>query len=311
MKAQNKISIDELLDALGDSSKVLGARDRYLSAISPIDEAKSEAVTFCNKPGPAGLQKVRSSRAGVVICYEDLKFTEGDFKDKTLILVPNPRLAFMRVVRKFFSQGKKQASISPSATVDEGAKIHPSVYIGPNCYIGKCEIGENTVIDGNVYIYPGAVIGKNVIIQANTVIGAEGMGYERNARGDLEKFPQIGGIIVIEDDVEIGSNVSIIRGAMGNTVIGQGTKVGNLCNIGHRVKIGKHCLIVTGSVLGGGSRLGDYSQVALCACIRNGVSIGRNVEVGMGAVVTKDVGDGKLVYGVPAVERGDAPHTNY
>ena len=300
---KNKISVDELLNSIGEAVKVLGKKDRYVSVPSPIDKASSESVTFCNKKAPEGLQMVRNSKAGVVICYDDLQFTGDDFKGKTLILISNPRLAFMRIMRRHFVEAMKYG-ISPQAVIDEGTKIHPSVYIGPNSYIGKCEIGENTVIDGNVYIYPGAVIGRNVVIHAGTVIGAEGQGFHRNKQGELEKFPQIDSVI-IEDDVEIGSNASIMRGAMGNTIIGQGTKIGHLCSIGHGVVIGKHCLIVVHSMLGGSSRIGDYSQVSLGANIRNGVEIGKNVVVGMGAVVTKNVGDGKIVFGVPAKEQGE------
>jgi UDP-3-O-[3-hydroxymyristoyl] glucosamine N-acyltransferase len=307
---KNRIKINDLLEPIGAISQVLGTRERYVSAVSPIGEAKSEDLTFCNKQGPEGLQKVRDSKAGVVICYDDLPFPEEGFKDKTLILVSNPRLAFMRVLRHCFTEEGSQASVSPTAVVDEEAKIHPSAYIGPNSCIGKCKIGENTVIEGNAYIHSGAAIGRNVIIHANSVIGADGQGYERNERGELEKFHQLGGVI-IEDDVEIGSNSTIMKGAMGNTVIGRGTKIDHLCTIGHGVVIGKHCLIIVHSMLGGHCRVGDYAKISLGVCIRNGVKIGRNAEVGMGAVVTKDVGDGKLVYGVPAVEHGDNPHPNY
>jgi len=300
---KNKISVDELLNSIGEAVKVLGKKDRYVSVPSPIDKASSESVTFCNKKAPEGLQMVRNSKAGVVICYDDLTFTEDDFKNKTLILVSNPTLAFLRIMKRHFVEAMKHG-ISPQAVIDEGAKIHPSVHIGPNSYIGRCEIGENTVIHGNVYIYPGAVIGRKVVIQAGTVIGAEGMGFHRNEKGELEQFPQIGGVI-IEDDVEIGSNASIMRGAMGNTIIRQGTKIGHLCTIDHEVVIGKHCVIVVHSMLGGHSWIGDYSKVSLGACIRNGVKIGKNVVVGMGAVVTRDVEDGKTVFGVPAKEQGE------
>lgn len=301
MQVQNKTSIDDLLNSIGDAYEVLGRRDRYVSSVSPIDKASSECVAFCNKKAPEGLQVVTNSKAGVVICYDNLHFTEDDFKDRTLILVSNPRLAFMRVMRQHFAESMKYG-ISPAAVVDEGARIHPSVSIGPNSYIGRCEIGENTIIDGNVYIYAGAVIGRNVFIHAGAVIGAEGQGFHRNERGELEKFPQIGGVI-IEDDVAIGSNATIMRGPMGNTVIGQGTKIGHLCSIGHGVVIGKHCLIITHSMLAGSCQIGDCSQISFGACIRNDTKIGKNVVVGMGAVVTKSVGDGKTVFGVPAKEQ--------
>lgn len=300
---KSRIKISTLLNSIGDAFEVLGKKDKYISNVSPIGEASSESVTFCKKKASEGLQMVRNSKAGVVICSDDLHFTDDDFKDKTLILVSNPRLVFMRIMRRHFVEAMKHG-VSPQAVIDEGARVHPSVYIGPNSYIGRCEIGENTVIYGNVYIYHGTVIGRNVLINAGVVIGGEGSGFERNKKGEFEKFPQIGGVR-IEDDVEIGANTSIPRGAMSDTIIGQGTKIGHLCNIGHSAVIGKHCFIATHGCVGGGSRIGDYSQISLGACIRNGIEIGKNVVVGMGAVVTKSVGDGKVVFGVPAKEQGE------
>lgn len=301
MPSQSKISINELVNSIDMTCKVLGIEDRYVSSISRINDASSECVTFCNKKGAQGLQMVRDSNASVVICHDDLQFTDDDFSNKTLILVQDPRLAFIRIMQAHFAEDTKPG-ISPATTIDKKAKIHPSVHIGPNSYIGNCEIGEGTVIHGNIYIYSGTKIGKNVIIQAGAVIGAGGQGFERNEKGELERFPQVGGV-VIEDDVEISANATIMRGAMGDTIIGQGTKIGNLCNIGHGVVIGKHCLIIAMSMLGGSSRIGDYSQVSLGACVRNKVEIGKNVIVGMGSVVTSNVGDGKTVLGVPAKEQ--------
>lgn len=299
----NRVSTDDLVNSIGDAYEVLGRRDRYVSTVSPIGNASSESLTFCNRKTAQGLQMVRNSKAGVVICFDNLQLTEDDFKNKTLILVSNPRLAFVRVMRQHFAEPMKYG-VSPGAVIDEGASIHPPVYIGPNSYIGKCDIGENTVIDGNVYIYSGAVIGRNVHVYAGAVIGAEGQGFHRNEKREFEKFPQVGGVI-IEDDVEIGSNCSIMRGAMGDTVIGQGTKIGHLCTIGHGVVIGKHCLIITQSMIAGSTRIGDYSQISFGACVRNDIEIGKNAVVGMGAVVTKNVGDGKIVFGVPAKEQGE------
>jgi len=302
--AKVKINIDELVSSIGGAFVLLGKRDRCVSAASPIDEADSDAVTFCNKKFPESLQMIRNTRAGVVICPDDLSFTEDDIRDRTLILVSDPRLAFMRIMRRHFANQGPTGCMSSAAVIDEAARIHPSVCIGPNSYIGACEIGDNSVIYGNAYIYSGTVIGKNVVIHAGVVIGSEGQGFHRNESGELEKFPQIGGV-VIEDDVEIGSNTSINRGAMGNTVVGQGTKIGHLCSIAHGVTIGKHCIIASHSMLGGSSKIGDYCQVSLAGRIRNGARVGRNVLVGLGAIVTSDVGDNKIVYGVPAKEHGE------
>lgn len=300
MLHKRQVSVNDLLKSVRTTYTVLGMGDRHVSSVSPIDEADSESVAFCNKKGAQGLQMVKDSNAGVIICHDDLEFTPDDFSDKTLILVSSPRLAFIRIMQAYFAEGTKPG-ISPAAIVDEKAKIHHSVYIGPNSYIGDCEIGEGTVIHGSVHIYWGVKIGKNVLIQAGAVIGAEGQTYEMNEKGEMERFPQVGGVI-IEDNVEVGANTSVMRGPMGNTIIGRGTKVGQLCNIGHGVKIGKHCRVISMSMIGGGSRIGDYSQVKLGACIKNKVDIGKNAIVGMGSVVTKDVGDGKVVYGVPAKE---------
>jgi len=301
---KKNISLTELCYSITGEYEVLGDSDRRVSIASPIDKAGKESVTFCSKSTEDGLQLIRNSRAGVIISSKELSYREEDYKDKTLILVSDPRLAFIQVMQKYF-QEKIEFGISPTAVIDKDAKIHPSVYIGPNSYIGKCEIGENTVIDGNVYIYSGVVIGRNAVIQTGAVIGAESTHFHRNNQtGEWEKFPQIGGVI-IGDDVEIGSNTSIMRGALGDTVIGRGTKIGHLCSIGHGVTIGKHCYICSHSALAGSSRIGDYSEVWLGSRIRNWVEVGRNAVVGMGAVVTKNVGDGKVVFGVPAEEQGE------
>jgi len=296
--AKRNISLIELCDSIAESSEVLGARDRYVSIVSPIDESDRESLTFCSKNTDDGLPMIRNSRAGVIICSKELSYKEDDYKDKTLILVSHPRLAFIQVMQRYFKE-KTEFGIHPTATIDKEAKIHSNVYIGPNTYIGKCEIEENTIIHGNAYIYSKTRIGRNVVIGAGTIIGAEGLSYDRMGGGAWEKFPQIGGVI-IEDDVEIGSNVSIMKGALVNTLIGQGTKIGHLCSIGHNVIIGKHCIIVTQSMIGGSCRIGDNSWIGLGACIREWINIGKNTFIGMGSVVTKNVDDGWVVYGTPA-----------
>ena len=295
---KKNISLTELCYSITGEYEVLGDSDRRVSIASPIDKAGKESVTFCSKSTEDGLQFIRNSRAGVIISSKELSYREEDYKDKTLILVPNPRLAFIQVMQKYF-QEKIEFGISPTAVIDKDAKIHPSVYIGANSYIGKCEIGENAIIHNNVHIYPKVRIGRNVIIYDGTVIGKEGFSYEKNSQGNWEKFPHIGGV-VIEDDVEIGANAIIDRGTLGDTIIGQGAKINNLCHIGHNVVVGKNCIIVVHSYLGGSSKIGDYSWLAPGVIVRNGVKIGRNVMVGMGSVVTKDIDDNCVVFGVPA-----------
>lgn len=303
---KKRISIEQLVDSIGDVHRVLGDRGRYVSSVAPIHNAASESVTFCSETAEKGLQMIRSSNAGVIVCHDDLRFVADDYEARTLILVPRPRSAFIGIMKRFFLEEPVEFSISPTAVIESRAEIHPHVYIGPHCYIGRCKIGENTIIHGNNYIYSNSQIGKNVVIQAGTVIGAEGVGAKRNEEGEVEKFPQIGGVIV-EDDAKIGSNTSIMRGTMGDTVIGRGTTIGHLCNIGHDVIIGKHCFVTSQAVVGGAVKIGDYSQLSVGACIRPKIEIGSKVFVGMGAVVIANVPDGRTVFGVPAKERGKIP----
>ncbi len=301
---QNRISVKKLASSMRGTVEVLGNDARIISAIAPIGDASSRAITFCIRKGDQGVEMVRKSGAGVIICHNDLPLTSEDLKDKTFILVSDPRSAFIKVMKEYFLEEKIEYGTHPTAVVHQDAEIHPNVYIGPYCCIGKCKIGGGTVIYGSNYIHANTRIGRNVTIQAGTVIGAESVSFQRIESGELERFPQLGGV-VIEDDVWIGANTSIVRGTMEDTIIGKGTMIGHQCCIGHSSIIGRHCAITSCTMIGGHCRVGDASQIGLSACIRNGITIGRNVVVGMGSVVTKDVGDGKVVFGVPAKEQGE------
>lgn len=154
---------------------------------------------------------------------------------------------------------------------------------------------------------PKITIGKNVFIDKSVVMGTQGFGFERNEKGELEQFMCIGGIQV-GDNVTIGSNTSIDRGTVDDTVIGEGTKIDNLVHIAHNVQIGKHCEIIAHAMLGGSCVIGDYTRIAPGAQIINGIKVGRNVFVGIGAVVVKDVPDNVVVVGVPALKlRNNSP----
>jgi UDP-3-O-[3-hydroxymyristoyl] glucosamine N-acyltransferase len=189
--------------------------------------------------------------------------------------------------------------IHPSAIVNEGASIHKSAQIGANCYIADCQIGKDTKIHENVHVYSNVCIGKRVIINTGAIIGVPGMRFRRDYLGRLVEVKHKGGI-VIEDDVYIGAGTVIVAGVTKDTIIRRGTKIGILCLIGHQAITGKHCLILSHSMLGGNCQIGDYSRVSMKACVRERIVIGRNVFIGMGAVVTKDIPDSVMAYGVPA-----------
>jgi UDP-3-O-[3-hydroxymyristoyl] glucosamine N-acyltransferase len=295
---KKEISVKRLVNALEESYEIKGDAGRKVNAPAPIDSAPPDALSFCSRQGKEALQMIRASRAGVVICAPGIKFAREDYKDRTLIQVANPRLAFIRLLQRFFTE-KPEYGIHPTAVIDPRAKISPRVYIGPHTCIGECEIGAGTVIYSNVHIFPRTRIGKNVTIFPGAVIGRDGYGFERNREGKLERFPQLGGV-TIGDDVEIGSNTVVDRGALGDTVIGEGTKIDNLCHIAHSAIIGKHCVIIALSLVGGSTHIGDYAYIAPSAALINKIEIGKNAMVGMGAVVTADVADNTVVVGVPA-----------
>lgn len=200
---------------------------------------------------------------------------------------------------KHYVYADNDEGIHPTAVIE--SKISgKNVYIGPFVYIGKnVTIGNNCKINSNVSIYGNTVIGNNVIVDSCTVIGADGFGFEKNNSGKWEKFPHIGGV-EIHDDVEIGANTCIDRGTLENTVIGKGTKIDNLVHIAHNVTIGTNCVVIAQSLIAGSCVIEDNAYIAMSVCVRNGIKIGKNSVVGMGAVVTKNVSPNITVFGVPA-----------
>jgi UDP-3-O-[3-hydroxymyristoyl] glucosamine N-acyltransferase len=218
---------------------------------------------------------------------------------EAVILCDNARLDFMRVIAHFFAK-PRPIGIHPSAVIGRSSIIAPDAYIGPFCSIGEnVEIGEGTVIFAGVHIYDGVRIGKKVTIHCGTVIGADGFGYERDEAGELEKFPQIGGVL-IEDNVEIGANTCIDRGSLSDTRICEGARIDNLVHIAHNVYIGRHAVVIANAMIGGGTRVGDFAWIAPSACLRDRIIIGDKSFVGLASLVTKDVPNGEIVLGSPA-----------
>ncbi|MDO8574891.1 MAG: UDP-3-O-(3-hydroxymyristoyl)glucosamine N-acyltransferase [bacterium] len=279
---------------------ISGNAEKSVVEIAKLMPGKSGALSFCKYEDTAAIGMIWRSASSVIICSEKLK-VEPLPVTKTLIYVSKPRLAFSKVANKFFATIRYFATgIHETATVCLLARIAKTASIGPHCVIsGTVEIGENSVICGNVSIYGNVKIGKNVIINSGAVIGAEGFGYEPDEDGTLVQFPQIGGVI-IEDNVEIGANTCVDRGALGDTIIREGAKIDNLVHVAHNVIIGKNCRVICLVGIGGSVEIGDGSFVGISASIKNQKKIGKNVIVGMGAVVTKDIPDNTTVIGNPA-----------
>lgn len=295
-----KRTVSDLANFIGrDKCKIVGKTGRQFGSVGPISMAKEGDLSFLAKKGEEAVNLLKKTKASVIICDLDILRQKLRFDNKTLVAVQNPRLWFIRSMNAFFPI-RSEIGIHPTAIIGKKSKIGKQVYIGPYAFIGNgVEIGDETRIHSGVHIHGAVKIGKNVSIKSGCIIGGDGFGFERNLEGKLEKFPHIGGVI-IEDDVEIGSNTCVDRGTLSNTTIGKGTKIDNLVHVAHNVVIGKDCAIIALAMLGGGARIGDGAWVAPTACIRDGIVIGKRSVVGMGAVVTKNVEDEDIVLGVPA-----------
>lgn len=216
------------------------------------------------------------------------------------IEVDNPRLAFIKVVRKFFTAPEIAVAIHPTAVIEEGATIGKNVSIGAHCYIGpKVTIGEGCVILPNVSIYGEVEIGTNCYIKPGAVIGGPGFGFEYDEDGEPLQFPHSGKVI-IGNNVYIGANATIDRATMDATIIEDNVKVDNLVHIAHNCRVGKNTLMTGCSTISGGVQVGESCWMAPNSTVYQQLKIGNNSRVGIGAVVLRNVNDNATVFGNPA-----------
>jgi UDP-3-O-[3-hydroxymyristoyl] glucosamine N-acyltransferase len=234
-----------------------------------------------------------------------------------LIRVPNARVAFAKVLPLFFPEPTFPPGIHATAIVDGSARVDATAHIGPYCVVGAgvrigprsalqgsnhigagCRLGEEVNLFPNVTLYPGTEIGNRVRIHSGAVLGSDGFGYVPDG-GTHRKVPQIGNVI-IRDEVEIGANVTIDRGALGPTIIGCGTKIDNLVQIGHNVTVGENCLIIAQAGVAGSSKLGNYVILAGQVGIAGHLKIGNNVSVGAQSGVMHNIPDGEKWIWTPA-----------
>lgn len=280
-------------EIFGDEGKVTSVDN-----ISLLETAQTSSICWLAQKEGTLTANNFNTNSSLIICSLNLKIEKTLTEDKVFLLVKNPRLVFAAVANEFFSK-KASPGIHPSVDIHPEAVVAETVSIGPFSVIGKCEIGDNSIIRGNSYIDDDVTIGKNVIIEPNCVIGASGSGYARMNDGLPIPFPQIGKTI-IEDYVEIGAKSYVARGALGFTKIGRGTKIGLACMIGHNVNIGINGIILANTLIAGSAVIGDEVYIAPSVTIRNKVKIGDKALIGMGALVLKNVGENETVMGSPA-----------
>jgi len=295
------IAVTELIEFLGSEViQVFGIIEtisvKHLKPIGDVDENTLDWVgeLRVDKQQMAGL-----TRAKVILCDSSVMFNKVmSDQQKVLIHVKNPKLAFALIADRYFAQ-KQSVGIDATAHIHLDAVIASTAYIGSHCSIGKCLIGENSKIYPNATIYDGVTIGKNVTIQAGAVIGTDGLGCERKDDGTLVKFPHLGRV-VIGDDVEIGANSQIAKGALSNTIIGNGCKINGLCVIAHNCILGKNVWISFNTTLAGSVRIDDNVTIFSKVMVRDQCFIGQGATIGMGTVVTKNIPEGETWLGIPA-----------
>jgi UDP-3-O-[3-hydroxymyristoyl] glucosamine N-acyltransferase len=296
-----QIAVQEIIYFLGSEIiNVFGNIENvYIKYLRPVDTVDEDTLDWIGSSKPNKQQAAEQSNAYVILCDPSVEYSDIiKLRKKILIHVLNPKMAVARVANQFLLS-KPLPGINSSSYIHPEAIISSSVYIGANCSIGNCFIGENTQVYPNVTIYDNVSIGNNVIIQAGAVIGTDGLGCERKEDGTLVKFSHIGGV-VIGNNVEIGANCQVARGALSDTIIGNGTKINGLCFIAHNCVIGINVLFTGNTMIAGSAKIEDNATIYSGVIIREQRTIGKGATIGMGAVVTKDVPAYEVWIGNPA-----------
>ncbi|MBI0432501.1 UDP-3-O-(3-hydroxymyristoyl)glucosamine N-acyltransferase [Roseomonas sp. KE0001] len=296
-----------------------GDGGRLFQGVAPLAEAGPRDVTFLD--GRRHLDALRASGAGAVILPQDLA---GAVPAGMVALVtPAPHLAFARIAALFHPRPAPAPGIHPTASVAADAVLEEGCEVGPYAVIGAgARLGPGCVVGPHAVIGPGCVFGAGgrigahasayyclagdrVTLHQGARVGQEGFGFTPTPEGRFVTIPQLGRV-VLEDEVEIGANACVDRGAMGDTVLGRGTRLDNLVQIGHNVVTGRGCVIVAQVGISGSTRLGDYVTIAGQAGLTGHLKIGSKARIGAQAGVQSDIPAGQDVTGSPAMPVKDA-----
>lgn len=307
------MTLQEIADYLG--ARLTGDPDAVVHGLASLDNAAEGEITFLANPKYAG--KVANSRATAVIASPG-----ANAFGKNIIETANPQIAFAKLLSLFCLPKPEPkgvmpgAHVSPSAELGKDISIYPGAFIGEGVKIGDrvvihpgavvydgCTIGDDVILHSNVSIRERCSIGHRVILHNGVVIGSDGFGYVPDGRKHF-KVPQVG-IVVIEDDVEIGANSTVDRAALEQTVIRRGTKIDNLVQIAHNCVIGEDCIIVAQVGVAGSAKLGNNVIVGGQAGIVGHITICDNVMIGGQSGVSNDVKEPGVYSGTPNMPHKD------
>jgi UDP-3-O-[3-hydroxymyristoyl] glucosamine N-acyltransferase len=305
------MKVEQIARLLGARSEGDGALE--INAGNDLSQAGPSEIAFAE--GAKAAQGAAASRAGCLLVRDETSILAG----RTVIRTPKPRNAFARVLRQLHPERRPAPGIHPTALIAASAKIGPQVSVGPYAVIGdSVSLGARTVIEAwvniaegsslgadcrvypGVVVYPGVTVGDRAILHAGCVLGSDGFGYVFED-GHYDKFPQLGRV-EIGDDVEIGANACVDRGALGATVIGDGTKLDNMVHIGHNCRLGRHVVIAAQTGLSGGVVVEDYVVMGGQVGISEKARIETRAVVGAqcGILPYKVLEAGQTFWGTPA-----------
>jgi UDP-3-O-[3-hydroxymyristoyl] glucosamine N-acyltransferase len=307
---------------LGELARIAGAElggasdpAALLSDVAPLDRAGPGDVVFIDDKR----YHVQLSRTRAGACLLRPAVAGEAPPGLALLLTDEPQRGFARIAEVFYPQQSGPPLVHPSAVVAPTARVGARSSIAAGAVIGEAaEIGDDCSIGANAFIGPGVVlenrssvgagaslmfciIGARVIIHSGARIGQDGFGYVLGGDGH-RKVPQLGRVLV-GDDVEIGANTTIDRGALGDTEIGPGTKIDNLVQIGHNVRLGRGCVVVAQVGISGSTSIGDFVMIAGQAGLSGHLNVGHGARIGAQSGVMRDIAPGDTVFGYPAMPR--------
>ncbi len=279
--------LSNIADIIG--GKVIGDPNASVKGLNELHVVRNGDITFVDHP--KYYKKALESAATYVIINKEVTAPEG----KSLILHDAPMDAFNMLIAYFRPMAPATKMVSSSAVIGEGTIVQPGAFVGNNV-----KIGNNCIIHANVSIYDNTVIGDNVIIHSNTVIGGDAYYFQKREHGYV-KFLSAGRVI-LNNNVEIGASCSIDKGVTGDTIIGEGTKMDNQCQVGHDTVIGKHCLIGAFAAIAGVTTIEDEVIIWARVAINKDIVIGKKSVILATSAVDKTIEGNKTYMGAPVME---------
>jgi UDP-3-O-[3-hydroxymyristoyl] glucosamine N-acyltransferase len=308
----------ELAELVG--GRVEGDPECSIEALRTLEAAGPGDLSFLNHARYR--DQAVESRAGALLVGSGLVASAmGDLRgaDRPLLIVDDPSYALALLLSRLHPDEAPEPGVHSTAVMDPGAFVDPTAHVGPYAVIGagssvgpraavhahvvigkRCAVGEGAVLHPHAVLYDGTEVGAGSIVHAGVVLGADGFGYATHG-GVHHKVPQIGRV-VLEEGVEVGANTTIDRATLGETRIGQGTKIDNLVQVGHNVQVGRHCILCGQSGIAGSTELGSYVVLAGQAGVSGHIKLGDGVQVAAKSAALSSVEPRTKVAGIPAVE---------